>query len=218
MSEQPCIFCEIIAGRAQASFVYSDEVCSAFLDIQPVNVGHVLVIPNGHAAYLSDLEPEAGAQMFRVGQKVARALRTAGLRCEGVNMLLADGEAGNAGGFSWICTHSLVSRVMDSALNSRRVTLRSPTAVHSRTLRESFAGRFTPNQELQRTNTFLASLGRVLAAEFHTLAVFQCLRSNNRPRDGRWVCPCCGPSLGRCLEVSTLRDYCLVGRRRRLAD
>lgn len=93
MSEQPCIFCEIIGGRAQASFVYRDEVCSAFLDIQPVNSGHALVIPNRHAAYLADLEPEDGAQLFRVGQKVARALQTAGLRCEGVNMFLADGQA-----------------------------------------------------------------------------------------------------------------------------
>lgn len=93
MSEQPCIFCAIVAGQAQASFVYRDEVCSAFLDIQPMNPGHVLVIPNRHASHLSDLDPEDGAHMFRVAQKVARALRNSGVRCEGVNMFLADGEA-----------------------------------------------------------------------------------------------------------------------------
>jgi histidine triad (HIT) family protein len=93
VSEQSCIFCAIVAGRAPASFVCRDEVCSAFLDIQPVNPGHVLVIPNRHASYLSDLDPEQGAHMFRVGQKVARALRNGGVRCEGVNIFLADGEA-----------------------------------------------------------------------------------------------------------------------------
>ena len=38
-----CIFCEIIAGSVPSSKVYEDEICSAFMDIQPVNPGHVLV-------------------------------------------------------------------------------------------------------------------------------------------------------------------------------
>jgi diadenosine tetraphosphate (Ap4A) HIT family hydrolase len=86
-----CIFCDIIAGKAPASFVYRDDRVSAFMDIRPVNPGHVLVIPNTHAAYLAELDPEDGAQMFRVGQQLAAAARTAGVRCEGVNLLLADG-------------------------------------------------------------------------------------------------------------------------------
>lgn len=36
------------------------------MDIQPVNPGHLLIVPNKHAAYLMDLEPEVGAQMFRI--------------------------------------------------------------------------------------------------------------------------------------------------------
>jgi len=73
--------------------VYQDAVCSAFLDIQPVNPGHVLVIPNQHAAFLADLEEETGAHMFRVAQRLASALRVCGVQCEGVNFFLADGEA-----------------------------------------------------------------------------------------------------------------------------
>ncbi len=92
MSDQ-CIFCEIVAGRSPATFIYSDEGCSAFLDIQPVNPGHTLVIPNAHAAFLADLDTALGGQMFTVGQRVAAALRQSGVRCEGVNLFLADGEA-----------------------------------------------------------------------------------------------------------------------------
>ena len=39
-----CIFCEILEGRGDASFVYRDDTCAAFLDVQPVNDGHILVI------------------------------------------------------------------------------------------------------------------------------------------------------------------------------
>lgn len=88
-----CIFCAILAGQSPVSEVWRDEWCCAFMDIRPVTPGHTLVIPLVHAASLSDLDPEAGAHLFRVGQRVAQALRQSGLRCEGVNFFLADGVA-----------------------------------------------------------------------------------------------------------------------------
>lgn len=93
MSDTNCIFCRILAGESPASFVYRDEQVAAFMDIQPVTTGHLLVIPVQHAPHLADLDPEAGAQIFRVGQRMAAALRQSGLPCEGVNLFLADGEA-----------------------------------------------------------------------------------------------------------------------------
>ena len=51
------------------------------------------MIPKAHYPYLADLNPEKGAHMFRVAQQIAAALRGTGLRCEGVNLFLADGEA-----------------------------------------------------------------------------------------------------------------------------
>src|SRR5262245_32034118 len=88
-----CIFCQILSGILPASIVYQDERCTALMDIQPVNTGHVLVIPNNHAAYLADLEEEIGADFFCVAKRVAAALRRSGIKCEGVNLFLADGEA-----------------------------------------------------------------------------------------------------------------------------
>lgn len=88
-----CVFCAILAGDLPAGFVHRDEVCSAFVDVRPVNPGHVLVVPNRHAASLAELRDEEGARMFGVGRRVAGALRASGLRCEGVNLWLADGEA-----------------------------------------------------------------------------------------------------------------------------
>lgn len=88
-----CIFCEILARRAPGSFIYEDEVCAVFMDIQPVTPGHALVVPRRHAANLAELDPQDGARMFQAAQRVAAGMRKSGLRCEGVNLFLADGEA-----------------------------------------------------------------------------------------------------------------------------
>ncbi len=87
------IFCKLLSGELESSILYQDECCTSFMDIQPVNPGHVLIVPNRHAAYLADLKEEEGAQMFRVAQRLAAALRESGVKCEGVNFFLADGEA-----------------------------------------------------------------------------------------------------------------------------
>ena len=87
------IFAKIIQGKVPASFVYRDEKVSAFMDIQPINPGHVLVIPNREVASLTDLDEETGAHLFRIGHRIAKALRQSGLKCEGVNLFLADGQA-----------------------------------------------------------------------------------------------------------------------------
>ena len=88
-----CIFCEIVRGNAKATIICQDDLITAFMDVQPVNPGHVLIVPNAHAAYLADLPEETGAHIFRVAQRVTAAIRASGLECEGVNFLLADGEA-----------------------------------------------------------------------------------------------------------------------------
>jgi histidine triad (HIT) family protein len=88
-----CSFCRILQGKAEASILYHDESCIAFMDIQPVNPGHILVIPRVHAPYLSELPEDTGAKMFTTGIRMARALRKSGVKCEAVNLHLADGEA-----------------------------------------------------------------------------------------------------------------------------
>ncbi len=93
IADANCIFCRIITGQAPASVVYRDEAVVAFLDIRPVNPGHLLVVPAGHVASFADLAAPAGEQMFAVAQQLAAALRRSGLRCEGVNLFLADGVA-----------------------------------------------------------------------------------------------------------------------------
>jgi histidine triad (HIT) family protein len=88
-----CVFCEIVRGTAPSSTVYADAIAVAFMDIHPVNEGHILIVPRAHAASLDELERETGAHLFRVAMELSRALRQSGVRCDGVDLFLADGEA-----------------------------------------------------------------------------------------------------------------------------
>ncbi|MGZ8379939.1 MAG: HIT family protein [Gemmatirosa sp.] len=88
-----CIFCRILAGEIPGTFVHRDDRCVAFMDIQPVNPGHLLVIPLAHAPHLADIDAETAGHLMTVAHRLAAALRASGLRCEGVNLFLADGAA-----------------------------------------------------------------------------------------------------------------------------
>jgi len=70
-----------------------DDSTMSFMDIRPINEGHVLVIPKRHAASLAELPPDLGAKVFRQAMAVAAGLRRSAIRCEAVNLHLADGEA-----------------------------------------------------------------------------------------------------------------------------
>jgi diadenosine tetraphosphate (Ap4A) HIT family hydrolase len=90
-----CVFCRIVAGTEEASIVYEDERVVAFLDVLPINPGHTLIVPRRHGAYLKDMDPDDGGALFKAGIRVGAALRSSGVKCEGVNLLLNDGaEAG----------------------------------------------------------------------------------------------------------------------------
>src|SRR5262249_53486212 len=75
------------------TFIYRDEHVAAFMDIRPVNTGHLLVVPVRHATYMADLDPATAGRLMQTAHCMAAALRASGLRCEGVNLFLADGEA-----------------------------------------------------------------------------------------------------------------------------
>jgi histidine triad (HIT) family protein len=97
MTEVPadpnCAFCAIVDGRADASVVYEDDRLLAFLDINPVTPGHLLVVPRDHLPALADVDENLGGHMFNVAQRLAAALRASDVRSDGVNMFYADGKA-----------------------------------------------------------------------------------------------------------------------------
>lgn len=93
MTAPDCVFCNIVAGTAAASFVHRDDLVAAFLDIRPVTPGHLLVVPNQHLVSIADVPADVVARIFTVARDLAGALRQSGIRADGVNLSLADGEA-----------------------------------------------------------------------------------------------------------------------------
>jgi histidine triad (HIT) family protein len=87
-----CIFCKIINDEIPSTRVYEDDMVMAFFDIFPINPGHTLIIPKKHFELLADMEPAYAAPMWETGRKIATALRKAGIKCEAINLHLADGS------------------------------------------------------------------------------------------------------------------------------
>ena len=91
-SKDQCVFCKILAGQLPVSMIYEDEQLAVFVDLYPVNEGHLLIVPKYHAPYMKDVDTATLQHMMAVAQKMNAALRASGLPCEGVNLFLADGE------------------------------------------------------------------------------------------------------------------------------
>jgi histidine triad (HIT) family protein len=70
----PCLFCEIVAGRAPAHKVYEDKDTLAFLDLFPITRGHTLVIPKRHVDRLTELREEEYEDLFRTVVNVCRRI------------------------------------------------------------------------------------------------------------------------------------------------
>ncbi len=92
MRAMDCIFCAIVAGAAPAAVVHDDDDTLAFMDINPVSRGHVLVVPKKHYRNLYDVDPEAAAAVMRTTVHVARAVRAA-LQPDGMNLFQSNERA-----------------------------------------------------------------------------------------------------------------------------
>lgn len=86
-----CIFCKIIEGELPCYKVYEDKRALAFLDINPVNKGHVLVIPKEHYLNMFDVPPDLLKDLAVVSQKLAKVL-TEALGVKGYNFTVNNGK------------------------------------------------------------------------------------------------------------------------------
>jgi histidine triad (HIT) family protein len=69
-----CLFCKIIAKQLPSASVYEDDDVYAFLDIHPVNPGHVLIVPKQHVDDFLSSDPAMLSKLIQATQKIARAV------------------------------------------------------------------------------------------------------------------------------------------------
>ncbi|AHG92005.1 histidine triad (HIT) protein [Gemmatirosa kalamazoonensis] len=94
MSKTPphCPFCDLIHGAAEVSVCYEDADALAFMDIQPVNDGHVLVVPREHYERLEDVPRDVGRHLYDVTLQLIPAIqRVTGLH--DLNIVVNSGSA-----------------------------------------------------------------------------------------------------------------------------
>ena len=87
-----CVFCKIRDGQIPSMKIYEDEATLAFMDINPVNTGHCLVVTKAHAATIWDADVSDLQAAIATAQKIAIAL-VAAVKPDGLNMLQANGAA-----------------------------------------------------------------------------------------------------------------------------
>jgi histidine triad (HIT) family protein len=88
--EANCVFCKIVAGTIPSFKLYEDAMTLAFLDINPGNPGHSLVIPKAHAANLYASADKDLAAVMATVRKVATAVERT-VKPDGLNLLQANG-------------------------------------------------------------------------------------------------------------------------------
>ncbi|HEX2500449.1 MAG TPA: HIT family protein [Methylomirabilota bacterium] len=131
-----CVFCKIRDGQIPSTRVYEDERTIAFMDINPLNEGHTLVIPRAHAATLFETDEADLRAAIATAKRVATAIRAA-LRPDGLNLLQANGVAafqsvlhfhfhliprftGDGKGFDWPVVPGDRARIQETAGRIRR--------------------------------------------------------------------------------------------------
>ncbi|MBN1585418.1 HIT family protein [Candidatus Uhrbacteria bacterium] len=87
-----CIFCRIVAGEIPSERIYEDSDHLAFMDIQPVNMGHVLVIPKDHYGCVAEMPEGAVARLFAVANRVALKVQEA-VPSDGYILTVNNGQA-----------------------------------------------------------------------------------------------------------------------------
>jgi len=87
-----CVFCKIRDGKLPSMKVYEDERTLVFMDINPLNAGHCLVVTRTHAPTIWESDEEDLQAAIAVAKKIALALREA-VKPDGLNVLQANGAA-----------------------------------------------------------------------------------------------------------------------------
>lgn len=87
-----CIFCKIGRKVILADIIYEDDFSIAFLDINPVNIGHTLLMPKEHHENVFDLPEELLAKLSLNSKRLASAIKES-LSADGINITSNNGHA-----------------------------------------------------------------------------------------------------------------------------
>jgi len=85
------LFTKIIQGQIPGTFVYRDDLCVAFMTINPITAGHALVVPIKEVNEWTDLPTELSSHLFKVASQIADAQKVA-FKCARIALIIAGYE------------------------------------------------------------------------------------------------------------------------------
>jgi histidine triad (HIT) family protein len=128
------LFTRIIEGQIPGTFVYRDSLCVAFLSINPLAPGHVLVVPIEEVDHWIDMSSELSTHMFEVSHRISRAISSA-FPCSRVGLIIAGYEINHCH-IHLIPTHTMEQlNFANAAASIDRATLDS----HAELLKQALA-------------------------------------------------------------------------------
>lgn len=125
-----CVFCH--KENIVTDFVYEDEIVMAFMDMDPINPGHVLLIPKEHYLDVDEMPDEVLTHLMIVSKKIVTALKEIFL-LDGYSIMQNGGEFNDVGhyhlhifprykgdGFSWVYGGEKKKDAMDIVVEIRK--------------------------------------------------------------------------------------------------
>ena len=112
---EKCTFCKIVNGEIPSRKVYEDEKVLAFLDVNPISKGHVLIIPKKHFENIFDIDEDYLKKIITVSKKISLMVKD-NLNANGINILHASGKDAQQSVFHFHI--HLVPRYKDDKLNT----------------------------------------------------------------------------------------------------
>lgn len=113
-----CIFCKIVNKEEPSNIIYEDELVCCFLDIDPINEGHILIVPKEHYHDIDDLEDETLFRMAKLSVRFTKLIKKA-YKPDGYTIMQNGGVFTDFGhyhihifpryiddGFGWTCKSS----------------------------------------------------------------------------------------------------------------
>lgn len=85
MNNEDCLFCKIAKKEIPSEVIYEDDRTFAFLDINPNNIGHALVIPKSHAKNIYEITSDEFTKVMETVHRLAPAIKSA-LNADGINL------------------------------------------------------------------------------------------------------------------------------------
>ncbi len=93
LQQENCIFCKIAKGEIPAKIMYKDDKCTAFLDINPATLGHILLVPNKHYPLFPQIPDKVRTHLMMIAKRLSQSCLK-GLKdkdCGGTSIMVANG-------------------------------------------------------------------------------------------------------------------------------